>query len=76
MGKIKNYLTKKVLDHKLKDAPPQQRQMIETMMEKNPALFEKIQKEIKAEMNNGASEMAASMKVMKKYQGDIQKLMQ
>ncbi len=72
---IKNYITKKVLERKLKDAPPQQREMITSLVENNPELFEKITKEIKQEMKQGKSEMAASMLVMKKYQGEIQKAM-
>jgi len=35
--------------------------------------MEKIAKEIKAEMKNGSSEMQASMKVMPKYQAELQK---
>ena len=76
MGKIKNYMMKKVMDHKMKDADPQQRQMIEKLMNENPELLEKIQKEIKQEMNNGKDQMAASMVVMKKHQSEIQKIMQ
>ncbi|MEX1026395.1 MAG: hypothetical protein WD049_00085 [Candidatus Paceibacterota bacterium] len=73
---LKNYLMKKVMKSKLKDAPPQQQEMIMKLVENNPALFEKISKEVKQEMKNGKDQMAASMIVMKKYQGEIQKAMQ
>ena len=71
-GKIKNYALKKLMDRQLKDAPPEQKQMIMEMMEKNPKLFEKIAKEMQAELKaNGNNQMAASMKVLPKYQTEI-----
>lgn len=71
-GKIKNYATKKMLERQLRNAPPDQRKMIMTLMEKNPQLMEKIAKEIDAEKKAGASEMNAAMKVMPKHQKEIQ----
>ncbi|MEX0930438.1 MAG: hypothetical protein WDZ79_02025 [Candidatus Paceibacterota bacterium] len=73
---LKNYIMRKVMKAKLKDAPPQQQEMIMGMVENNPELFAKISKEIKQEMKNGRDQMAASMLVMKKYQKDIQKALQ
>ena len=49
--------------------------MVMTMLEKDPELFEKISKEMQAEMKNGSDQMAAAMKVMPKYQSQIQALM-
>ncbi len=72
-GKVKKYATNKLLEKQLKNAPPQQRQMIMTLMDNNPDLMTKIAKEIKAEVKNGSSEMQASMKVMPKYQAELQK---
>lgn len=71
-GKIKNYAAKKMLEKQLRNAPPDQRKMIMTLMEKNPELMEKIAKEIQAETKAGASEMNAAMKVMPKHQKEIQ----
>jgi len=76
MGKIKNYMMKKMMQSKMKDASPQQQEQIMKLVEENPELFEKITKEIKQEMKNGSDQMAASMKVMKKYQGELQKALQ
>ncbi len=71
-GKVKNFAIKKLLEKQLKDAPPEQREMIMEMMEKNPDLFEKIAKEMQAELkNNGNNQMAAAMKVLPKYQKEI-----
>ncbi len=74
-GKVKNFMMKKLLEKQLKNAPPDQREMIMTMMEKDPALFEKIAKEMQDEMKSGKDQMAAAMKVMPKYQAQIRELM-
>lgn len=75
-AKLKQYALKKVLQSQMKDAPPEQQQMILDMMEKDPALFEKIAKEMQAELKaNGNNQMAAAMKVLPKYQQEIMKVM-
>lgn len=72
LGKVKNFAIKKLLDKQLKDAPADQRQMIMELVEKNPALFEKIAKEMQAELKkNSNNQMAAAMKVLPKYQKEI-----
>ncbi len=72
-GKIKQYATKKLLEKQMKDVPADQQQMIMEMVENNPELFEKIAKEMQAEMKaNGNNQMAAAMKVLPKYQAEIQ----
>lgn len=71
-GKVKNFAMKKLLESQLKNVPEDQKEMIMTMVEKDPALFEKIAKELQAEMKaNGNNQMAASMKVLPKYQTEI-----
>lgn len=56
----------------MKDAPPEQQKMILEMLEKDPALFEKIAKEMQAELKrNGNNQMAAAMKVLPKFQKEI-----
>ncbi len=74
-GKAKNYVMKKLLERQLKDAPPEQRELIMTLMEKDPKLFEKIAMEMQAEIKAGKSQMSAAMKVMPKYQKELQVLM-
>lgn len=75
-GKVKNYAMKKLLDKQLKDVPEDQRAMIMTMVEKDPALFEKIAKELQVEMKaNGNNQMAAAQKVLPKYQKEIMAIM-
>ncbi|MCU0660657.1 MAG: hypothetical protein MUD00_03560 [Candidatus Pacebacteria bacterium] len=70
---FKNFLMKKML--KAKGVPEAQIDMFVTLMEKNPELFKKIAAEIKQKTKEGKSEMAASMEVMRLYQGELQKLL-
>lgn len=75
-GKVKQYAMKKLLDKQLKDVPENQRHVISELVEKNPQLFEKIATEMQAEMKqNGNNQMAAAMKVLPKYQAELQKNM-
>ncbi len=68
-------LTNKLLERQLKALPEAQRQMIMEAVNANPDFFNKLAKEIEAEKKSGKSEMAASMEVMRKHQGELQKLM-
>ncbi len=72
---IKDFLTKKVLEHKMKDMPPQYRDVVMKLVQENPEFFEKIGKEIEQKKKEGKSETAAAMEVMRKYQGEMQKMM-
>jgi hypothetical protein len=75
-GKVKNFAMKKLLETQLKNVPADQKEMIMTMVEKDPALFEKIAKELQAEMKvNGNNQMAAAMKVLPKHQTQIMAIM-
>ncbi len=75
-GKIKNYAVKKLVQTQMKNVPADQQQMIMAMLEKDPALFEKIAKEMQAELkSNGNNQMAAATKVLPKYQNEIMAVM-
>lgn len=75
-GKLKQFALKKVLQSQMKDAPPEQQKMILEMLEKDPALFEKIAKEMQAELKrNGNNQMGAAMKVLPKFQKEIMTVM-
>ncbi len=75
-GKIKDFAVKKILEKQLKGVPEDQREMIMQMVEKDPKLFEKIAKELQAEMKlNGSNQTTAAMKVLPKYQKEIMAIM-
>ena len=71
---IKKFLMKKMM--KKQGVSDEQQEMVLTLMEKDPALFKKIAKEIEEKKKGGMNEMYASMAVMKKYQAQIQRLVQ
>ncbi len=72
---FKNFLLKQALKMKMKDVPEAERDMMLTLVEKNPEFFKKIGDEVKRRMKNGESEMAATMVVMRENQAELQKLM-
>lgn len=72
---FKNFLLKQMMKKQLKGMPQAQQDMILKAVESNPELFENIGKEIKAKMDGGMNQMAATMQVMGKYKGDLQKIM-
>jgi NADH dehydrogenase FAD-containing subunit len=74
-GKIKNFMMRKLAERQLKNAPPEQKELIMTLMEKNPELLEKISKEMQAEIKAGKTQMSAALKVMPKYQKELQAIM-
>ena len=73
--KAKQFMTRKLLEHQLKNAPPEQRELVMTMLEKDPKLFEKISLEIQAEIKKGKNQMSAAMTVLPKYQKELQSIM-
>lgn len=73
--KAKSFMMRKLLEKQLKDAPKEQRELILTLVEKDPKLFEKIAGEMQAEIKAGKTQMAAAMKVMPKYQSELRALM-
>lgn len=60
----------------MKDVPKEQQEQLIGMIEKNPDLFKKIGDEIQHRVKGGEDQMKASMEVMKKYQKELQELMQ
>jgi hypothetical protein len=73
---VQGFLLKHYAKWKLKDVPEAQREMMTTMVSKDPELFKKIGEEIERRKKGGESEMKASMEVMKKYRTEIASLMQ
>ena len=59
-----------------RNLPKEQQEFILNIVEKNPALFEKIAAETKKLTDAGKPEMYASFEVMQKYQKELQEIMQ
>ncbi len=68
---LQNFLLRKLIESKMKDVPADQREMIISMVEKNPALFQVIAEEIKHKVDSGMEQMAATMEVMKSHEAEL-----
>ncbi len=71
---IKEFLIKQAIKRGTKNLPKDQAEMLSQAVEKDPALFEKIAKEIEILKKAGKPEMYAALDVMKKYQKELQAL--
>ncbi len=63
------------MESKLKNLPPEQKELIMTLMNEHPELMQKIAQEIKEKKKQGVDEQTASMQVMFRYKDQIQKIM-
>lgn len=75
MAFFKNFLMKQMLKRQMKGVPEAEQERIISIVEQNPQIFENIAKEIDALKKQGRDEKAAAMEVMRKHQGELQKLM-
>ena len=73
---VQNFLLRQYAKYKMKDVPEAQRDMMLTMVEKNPELFKKIGEEIERRTKGGEPQMKATMEVMKKHREELATLMQ
>ncbi len=65
-----------MLKRQLKNLPPEQQEMITKMVTQNPELFKKISDEVdRLVKHEGKDQQVATFEVMRKYQGELQKLM-
>lgn len=72
---IKDFFMKKMLERQLKNVPAEQRDMIMSVVEKNPDFFQKIEKEVKQLEKEGKDKNVAAFEVMRKHQGELQKIL-
>ena len=73
---VQSFLLKKYANWKMKDVPAGQREMMLTLLEKDPKLLKQIGEEIERRKKGGESEMKAAMEVMKKHRAELAALMQ
>ncbi len=72
---VKDFFMKKMLEKQMKDLPADQRDQMIAVISENPEFFQNIAKEIKQKQKEGRDQMAATMEVMRKHQGELQKIM-
>lgn len=73
---FQSFLINQYAKWKLKDVSPEQREMMTSLISKNPELFKKIGEEIERRKKGGEAEMKATMEVMKKYRSELGEIMQ
>jgi len=71
---FKEFVMKQMLKRQLKGVPEAEQEKIIAMVQKNPALFEQIAKEIQIEIKKGKDQQSASILVMRRHQAELQKL--
>jgi hypothetical protein len=71
---FKNFIMKKMLQSQTKHLPKDQQEVILSMLEKDPKLFETIALEMQAEMKKGKGQLSAAMVVLPKYKDRLQVL--
>lgn len=72
---IKDFFFKKLLENKLADLPPEQKEKVLKAFEDNPELFAKIGEEIKTELANGKDQVSAAMAIAEKYKNELKDLL-
>lgn len=66
---FKEFFIKKML--KSKGVPEEQIAPLMEVINKNPALFQKIAEEVQSKMKGGGDEMQVTMSVMQKYKDEL-----
>ena len=69
---FKEFFIKKML--KSKGVPEEQIAPLMEVIEKNPALFQKIAEEVQAKLKQGGDQMQVTMAVMQKYQAELKQI--
>lgn len=72
---MQSFLLKKYAGWKMKGVPEAQREMMMTLLEKDPELMKTIGEEIERRRKGGESEMKAAMEVLKKHRDELARLM-
>lgn len=71
-----NFMMRRLLEHKMKDVPAEQREKIMTILEKKPELFQTIALKSQEKMKQGMSQMDAVMAVVKEHEAELKEVMQ
>jgi hypothetical protein len=73
---FQSFLINQYAKWKMRDVPKEQRELMTSLVSKDPQLFKKIGEEIEKRKKGGENEMKAAMEVMKKYRSELSVLMQ
>ncbi len=72
---FKELLLRKLIESKLGNMPKEERERLIRIVTEHPALFQKIAMKIKQQTDSGKDQQAATLSVMREYEGQIRKIM-
>jgi GTP cyclohydrolase FolE2 len=72
---LKKFLMKQAMKSQLKGVPEDQQEMLLDMVEKNPAFFEDLAKEMQDGLAAGKDQQAVMMELMQKHRDELAKMM-
>jgi hypothetical protein len=72
---LKKLFMKQALKSQLKDVPAAEQEMILDMVEKNPAFFENLAKELQEGIASGRDQQTVALEIMGKHQTELRKLL-
>ncbi len=73
---LKNFLMKQALKTQLKGIPEDQQAMLMDMIERNPAFFENLAKELQAGLKSGKDQQTVMMEIMAKHKDALADMVQ
>ncbi|MBX4209287.1 hypothetical protein KW799_01125 [Candidatus Parcubacteria bacterium] len=72
---LKKFLMKQAMKSQLKDIPEAEQSALLDMVERNPAFFESLAKELQESLHSGKDQQAAMLEVMAKHKDELSKIM-
>jgi hypothetical protein len=72
---LKKFLMKQAMKSQLKGVPESEKEKILDLVERNPAFFENIAKELQEGMATGKDQQAVMMEIMAKHKEELGKLL-
>lgn len=68
---LKKFLMKQAMKSQLKDVPEAEQEMLLDLVERNPAFFENLAKEMQEALKSGKDQQAVMMELMGKHRDEI-----
>ncbi len=72
---LKNFLLKKMVSARMQGVPKDEQEKMLALIQKDPALFERIAREVEEKMKSGKDQMTATMEVVRAHEEELKKLM-
>ncbi|MDP1625005.1 MAG: hypothetical protein Q8L64_04520 [bacterium] len=72
---LKKFLMKQAMKSQLKDVPQDQQDMLIDLVERNPAFFENLAKEMQEGVASGKDQQTVMMELMQKHRDELAKMM-